>query len=239
MSHTVEHPYQTIVMDIEGTTTPISFVYDVLFPYASSALEAFLQANWAREDVQADIAQVKQDTAQEADAPQLGEPVTLAQALESLRWQMANDKKMTGLKSLQGKIWESGYESGQIKGAIFEDVPKMMRHWHDQGKRLYIYSSGSVHAQKLIFGYSEHGDLRPMLNGYFDTTTGPKKEAQSYATIAQVVGEDPAHMLFLTDNVDEAKAASQAGYHVVVMNRPGNPQPPAHPFAAREDFTTL
>jgi len=241
MSHpTLPQDYKFLLLDIEGTTTPISFVHDVLFPYAAQALEGYLSARWGEPALAPIIAQIKEDTAKEPQAPAMDDTPSLEQTLESLRWQMAHDKKMTGLKLLQGKLWRAGYESGQIQGALFDEVATVLGQKRAQGVRIFIYSSGSVEAQQLIFGYSVAGDLRPLLEGYFDTTTGPKKEAQSYIKIADYIGAAPEDILFATDNLDEAKAAHDAGLQVVVMDRPGNGElPQEHPFRELKSFERI
>lgn len=238
MSHPTQD-YKILLLDIEGTTTPISFVHDVLFPYAAQALEAYLSERWGDPTLAPIVAQIKEDTAQEPEAPAMDQPPSLEQTLANLRWQMANDKKMTGLKQLQGKIWRAGYESGQIKGALFDEVAQALNQKHEDGVRIFIYSSGSVEAQQLIFGHSVAGDLRPLLEGYFDTTTGPKKEAASYSKIAAQIGESPADILFATDNLDEAKAAHLARLQVVVMDRPGNGALSEHAFRQLQDFHSI
>ena len=228
--------YQAVVLDIEGTTTSISFVYDALFPFVRREVEAFLTASWDDAGVQADVDQIRQDT----DALLGGEPAIPANeagaeavragVLASLRAQMDRDLKATGLKGLQGRIWRHGYTSGELLGHVFEDVPAALRSWEAAGVPVYIYSSGSVAAQKLLFGHSVAGDLRPLLSGYFDTTTGPKKVAASYTAIAKAIGRAPAEILFATDSLQEAVAAREAGMQTVLSVRPGNAQVPAHDF---------
>ena len=228
-----------MLLDIEGTTTPISFVYDVLFPYAASALEDHLRQSWGQDAWRQDLDLLIAQASQDPSLPPLGPAPTLEHVLANLRWQMDHDIKSTGLKSIQGKIWERGYAQGQIQGALFEDVAPMMRAWRAQGRAIFIYSSGSVHAQQLLFGHSQAGDLRPMIDGYFDTTTGPKKSSDSYTAIAQRIGQDPAQVLFATDNLDEALAARAAGMRVALMRRPGNPEVPTHDVPEAIDFTSL
>lgn len=241
--------FDAVLLDIEGTTTPISFVYDTLFPYAAAALERFLERRWGDEDVERDVAaitaQAREDIAQGHDAPAIPAPGEVDEetrrdrVLDNLRWQMERDRKTTGLKSLQGKIWRDGYLSGELAGELFEDVPDALRAIHASGRPIRIYSSGSVEAQRLLFGHSTHGDLTPLLDGYHDTTTGPKKQAQSYRAIAQAMALEPGRILFATDNLDEAKAAREAGAQAVIMNRPGNHALPEHDFATLEDFTPI
>lgn len=208
-----------LLLDIEGTTTSISFVYDALFPYARARLAAFLEAHFSDPAVRADVARLGDGTATSA-----------ADAARAALALMDADVKDTGLKGLQGKIWAAGYASGALRGHVFSDVPEALRAFVARGTAIYIYSSGSVAAQKLLFGSSEAGDLTPLLSGYFDTTTGPKTEATSYQAIAAAVGVAPGDILFVTDNLREAEAAAAAGLQVAVSQRPGNPPLPEHDF---------
>lgn len=240
------HAFKALLLDIEGTTTPISFVYDTLFPYAREQLEAFLSANSSDEAVQADINaiadQAAADIAAGEDAPPVpkeGDEARLTGALTNLRWQMEHDKKTTGLKSLQGKIWRAGYEDGSLKGEVFDDVVPLLEWAQEAGIETRIYSSGSVPAQKLLFGFSTRGDLTTYLSGYYDTTTGSKKSHESYVIIAKDMGRTPGEILFATDNLQEAEAATQAGMQVVLMRRPGNPDVGEHPFFEADDFTGI
>jgi enolase-phosphatase E1 len=233
------HNYSAILLDIEGTTTSIRFVYEVLFPYAREHLSDFLTTHWDTPAVQADVAQVIQQVAADQSEgltpptiPSSAAPAVLrAAVVANLLWQMDLDRKTTGLKSLQGRIWRGGYESGAIQGHIYPDVPGALRGWADDGVPVFIYSSGSVAAQKLLFGHSEAGDLLPLLRGHFDTTIGDKKAADSYATIAAALGVAPDRIVFSTDSLAEAKAAHAAGLQVALSVRPGNPPlPDGHGF---------
>lgn len=231
------HPFDVVLLDIEGTTTPISFVYDVLFPYARKALEGHVHEHWA--SLSAVVEQIIADTEADEEIPTLRAPVTPQQVVDSLMWQMDHDKKTTGLKQLQGKIWRAGYVDGTIKGEVFDDVKDALDQWRERGVDIYIYSSGSVAAQKLLFGYSTAGDLTTALKGYFDTTTGPKKEAKSYTLIATTIGAPVSRICFATDNMDEARAAREAGMQVLVMTRPGNPVVDTQDFTSSGDFGLL
>ncbi len=235
-------PYDAVVLDIEGTTTPITFVYDALFPYAARALEGFIQAQWAQVEplLESLASQAREDAAQGLDAPQFDDTPSPAQVLANLRWQMQHDRKTTALKTLQGLIWREGYAQGQLRGALFEDVLPALRAWQDAKIPAYIYSSGSVEAQQLLFGHSVHGDLRPLLAGYFDTTTGPKREADSYRAIAQAIGCAPERVLFATDHPLEAEAAVAAGMQAALMTRPGNAAlPELAPAPTYDSFDAL
>lgn len=238
----------TKLLDIEGTTTSIAFVYDTLFPYARAKVGAFLSARWddpaVQEDVEALRSLAAEDAAAGREVPAIAPPdadvdTQIASATANVLAQMDTDRKTTALKSLQGKIWKDGYATGELRGHVFDDVAPALARWKDAGERIYIYSSGSVAAQKLLFGTSEAGDLMPWLDGYFDTTTGPKKEAASYAAIAEAVGDAPADVVFVTDNLNEAKAAHAAGMQVRLSVRPGNPPVEAHPFTEITSFDAI
>lgn len=217
-----------LLLDIEGTTTPISFVYDTLFPYAYERVERFLLDHFDAADVAADRIAL-------ADEEGIN-PDSLQDLVAAVRRQMDNDQKTTALKSLQGKIWLDGYEDGSLLGEVFDDVPRVMAEIKETGARVCIYSSGSVAAQKLLFRHSTAGDLTPMIDAYFDTTTGPKKVAKSYHAIAAALGAQPDEIVFCTDNLLEAKSAAHAGVHAVMLDRPGNPDPGEHDF---ETWPTL
>jgi len=198
-------PIQVVLLDIEGTTSSIAFVTETLFPYARQHLAGFVAAH--PNATAPLLAQV------EAQEP--GDPIATL-----LRW-IDEDRKATPLKTLQGMIWAQGYADGTLDGHVYADTPDALRRWKAQGRRIYIYSSGSIAAQKLIFGHSTAGDLTPLLSGYFDTTTGPKREAKSYARIAEVIGLQPAAILFVSDVAAEVEAARAAGMQAVLIDRAG------------------
>jgi enolase-phosphatase E1 len=236
-------------MDIEGTTTSISFVYDELFPYARNKVASFLEEHWGRAELSVPIHDFREQATVDRASGMEGvvtipdddaAPGAIRQALcESVYWQMDHDRKTTGLKALQGLIWVDGYRSGALKGHLFADVLPALKEFKAMGKELYIYSSGSISAQKLLFGYSMEGDLTPMLSGYFDTTTGPKKEKDSYVAIGKRLGVAIERVLFLTDNLDEAVAARAAGCRVSVSVRPGNHPLADNDFERITSFATL
>jgi len=215
---------RAILLDIEGTTTPVDFVYQVLFPYARRHLGAFLAARRGDDEVRADLARLRSgrdDDERAGLAPPAwgdGAEAEVAYAL----WLMDRDRKSTGLKSLQGRIWEAGYRSGELLSQVYDDVPRAFARWTSQGKTLAIFSSGSVLAQRLLFAHTTAGDLTGYLSAYFDTTTGPKKEAASYARIAAELGLPPASVIFLSDVTPELDAARQAGVRTALCVRPGN-----------------
>lgn len=197
---------RAVLTDIEGTTSSIGFVTDTLFPYARARIADYI-ASYA-EDVAPVLAAVPGDT--------------LADKVQNLlRW-MDEDAKVTPLKVLQGMIWADGYADGSLTGHVYPDVPAALARWKAAGIDLYVYSSGSVAAQKLIFGHSIAGDLTPMLSGYFDTTTGPKREAESYRKIAEALDLPPGDILFLTDVRAEADAAREAGLQALLIDRDGD-----------------
>jgi enolase-phosphatase E1 len=204
---------QAVITDIEGTTTSVSFVYDVLFPYAREHMAAYI-----RQHVQEDEVRVQLDTV----ASETGRSMTNEQAIEQLLAWMDEDRKITPLKTLQGLIWEEGYQLGRFKGHIYEDVPRSLRRWHDRGIALFVYSSGSVQAQKLLFANTCFGDLTPLFSGYFDTRIGGKRDAGSYERIIKQTGFRPQAMLFLSDIEQELEAAEQAGMHTMLLVRGGH-----------------
>lgn len=204
---------KAILTDIEGTTSAVSFVFDVLFPYAARHLPDFVRQNAGRTDVAEQIAAVRRDSNEpEADVERVIEIL--------LSW-IAEDRKATPLKALQGMVWAQGYQAGQLKGHVYPDAVEALQRWHAAGYQLFVYSSGSVQAQKLIFGCSEAGDLTPLFSGYFDTTSGPKREAQSYTNIQQAIGVEPGEILFLSDIVQELDAAQAAGLQTCGLAREG------------------
>ncbi len=210
------------LLDVEGTIAPVSLVSEVLFPFARTHLEGFLGQEAASAAVAADLALLAEENAAviEADAPRMaGGGLTEASAY--LNWLMARDRKSTALKSLQGKIWKSGFESGELKGTLFEDVPEALERWAARG-RVAIYSSGSAEAQRLLFRYSNFGDLTERIAGYFDTRVGPKTAQASYAAIAGALGVETGAMLFLSDVVRELDPARAAGCGTRLVIRAGN-----------------
>lgn len=219
-----------ILLDIEGTTTPISFVYDVLFPYAREHLDEFCARADEDESIAAAIKQLREEGTLESrvagrDMPEFGSGAPFA------RYLMDRDRKSTGLKMLQGLIWEKGYSDGSLHSEVFDDVPGALRAWRAAGIRLRIFSSGSVLAQKLLFGHTKHGDLREYFEAYHDTTTGPKRVADSYQAIAADFDLPVCEILFLSDVPEELDAAADAGMQTGLMVRPGNKpaDPGKHP----------
>ena len=194
---------QAIVTDIEGTTSSLSFVKDVLFPYARAHLADFVRQHQQDEAVR---------TLLEDVSTVVGAPLDIEQSIAQLVAWIDADQKITPLKSLQGLIWDAGYQQGDFKGHVYADAVQGLQQWHQQGLALYVYSSGSVQAQKLLFGYSEAGDLTSLFSGYFDTHIGGKREAVSYQRIADAIAVPPENIVFLSDIVEELDAARQAGF---------------------------
>lgn len=224
-----------VLLDIEGTTTAISFVTDVLFPYAAQAIPDFLAQRGGDPAVRAAAEAILADATAEERAL-AGHAAVVA----VVRRQMAGDVKATGLKALQGLVWQHGYESGAIKGHVYGDVPACFAAWKRTGRPVAIYSSGSVLAQRLLFAHSTAGDLTPAIAAYYDTTTGPKREAASYAAIAKAWGRAPASIVFGTDQPAEADAARAAGMQTVILMRPGNaPLPAGLAHAVHADLTRM
>lgn len=204
---------KAILTDIEGTTSAVSFVFDVLFPYAKQHLPGFVRQHAGEPDVAAQLQAVRNDSA-EPDA-------SVDRVIEILLQWIAEDRKATPLKALQGMVWQQGYQAGQLKGHVYPDAVEALKRWHQAGYALYVYSSGSIQAQKLIFGCSEAGDLSGLFSGYFDTTSGPKREAASYRSIASSIGHPAEAILFLSDIVEELDAAQQAGMATCALVRDG------------------
>ena len=201
---------RTILTDIEGTTSSISFVKDVLFPYARRALPGFVRAAGKQPEVRRWLDQVALEEGGLCDD---------AMIVEVLQGWIDQDRKHTALMALQGMIWQSGYAGGDYRAHVYPDAAEALQRWHADGAPLYVYSSGSVPAQQLFFGHSEAGDLRPIISGWFDTEIGGKREADSYRRIAQAIGDAPNEILFLSDVVEELDAAREAGLHTVLLDR--------------------
>ena len=224
---------RAILTDIEGTTSSIAFVKDVLFPYARAHLPEFVET---RRDDPA-VARWLDATAREAG---IDDSHSRRVVDTLLRW-IDEDRKATPLKALQGMIWKTGYEAGDYKAHIYPEVPAKLRAWKAQGLKLYVYSSGSVPAQKLFFGHTEAGDLATLFDGWFDTEIGGKRERGSYLRIAETIGLAPPAILFLSDIGAELEAAHGAGMQVIQLCRPPEhcPEAGAHPCVADFDAITI
>lgn len=221
---------RAILTDIEGTTSSIRFVHEVLFPYAREHLAGFVRSHQHQPEVAEQLRAVSREVGSELD--------TEAAIAQLLAW-IAEDKKITPLKALQGMIWESGYKQGDFTGHVYADAVRGLRHWHEAGIKLYVYSSGSVRAQQLLFGYSDMGDLTPLFSGYFDTRIGNKREVAAYRAISDELGLDAAEILFLSDIKDELDAAQEAGMQTgwLVREAEGLDPDAAHPQV--KDFSAI
>lgn len=214
---------RAVVTDIEGTTSSISFVKDVLFPFARQHLPEFVAAH-AQEPVVRGVLDEVCDIA----GQKLSDEAVIAQ----LQCWIDEDRKISPLKTLQGLIWQEGYEQGAFYGHIYSDALAQLQIWKSQGIDLFIYSSGSVHAQKLLFGHTEFGDLTPLFSGYFDTRVGAKRDAASYQKISEQIGAAPADILFLSDVEGELDAAAATGMATMQVVRPGTIPSKLHSIAA-------
>jgi enolase-phosphatase E1 len=221
----IEFRGRGILLDIEGTTSSVSFVYDVMFPFVRRELDGYLDSNWDAPSLMQACDSLATD-AGFTNRHSWWEDRNGAASREMVRFEvirlMDGDIKATGLKQLQGLIWRSGFESGELKAHLYPDVEPAVRKWTQADKDVRIYSSGSVQAQKLFFGHTEVGDLLPLLSGHYDTTTGGKKEASSYRTIACEFGIPAAEILFLSDVTAELDAAGETGMQTGLCVRPGN-----------------
>jgi enolase-phosphatase E1 len=204
---------QAVLTDIEGTTTSISFVHDVLFPYAKSRMPAYLKTHQDNAEVRRILAEVRGLAEIEEDG--------LEPCIRALSLWMEQDRKITPLKFLQGMVWQEGYERGDFYGHIYKDAYEKLLQWKNQGIRLYVYSSGSVLAQKLLFSHTEYGDLTPLFSDHFDTRIGGKKERASYVAIADLLGLPVQEVLFLSDSLEELDAARAAGMQTILLCRNG------------------
>lgn len=231
-----------ILLDIEGTTTSVDYVFSVLFPFAQDNVAAFLQSHHDSPSVEADLQLLRQeyeaDRTQGISIPEWDDNITTG-VVPYIRYLINVDRKSTGLKSLQGKIWEQGYRDGTLRAHIFSDVKPAFERWTKAGKQLFIFSSGSVLAQQLLFRHTEVGDLTGFLSGYFDTATGAKKEADSYRKIAQTIGLPPESILFISDVTDELRAAQSAGMQTLLSVRPGNHSSDSQGFEVVTSFDTV
>jgi len=238
------------LLDVEGTIAPLSLTTEVLFPYARRYFALFLERGRNDENVRADLVLLEAENRAETDEgvprlPAIASPADTAHprfrldAMMYLMWLMDRDRKSTALKRLQGKIWKAGFERGELKGTLFDDVSDALRRW-SKDARVAIYSSGSVDAQKLFFRYSSHGDLSALVAGYFDTRSGPKGESASYAAIAAAMQVAPADMLFFSDSLRELDAARAARCATRLVVRPGNaPVENANGHGVVESFAGL
>ncbi len=235
--------YSVCLFDIEGTTTPISFVHEILFPYSKDKISDFIfNGKLDPKIIKELITENRQDIAEGFfSAPILGSDhiVNLQVLVSYLQYLIRVDRKSKPLKEIQGSIWKIGYEKGELQSIIFADVPDFFSRLEERKIRIAIYSSGSVEAQKYIFKHSNFGDIGKYISSYFDTNVGGKRESESYLEIARKLGSNPNRILFFTDIKEEADACTLAGSSVFLMSRPGNHRQPAHNYPVLHDFTTL
>lgn len=232
-----------VLLDIEGTTSSVSFVYDVMFPFVRRELTRYFQSHWQSQDFIAAREQIARDAGHASwSAWSSGANKEAGQQLlrDHVLKLMDRDAKVTGLKQLQGLIWDAGFKSGELKAHVYDDVRPALRGWRDSGLDLCIYSSGSIAAQKLFFGHTVAGNLLPLLRGHYDTTTGPKREPASYTAILKDLKLEASQVLFLSDVVAELDAARAAGLHTALVLRPGNaPAPSEQPHREIRSFSEL
>lgn len=220
---------KTIVTDIEGTTSSLSFVHDVLFPYAREHMAKFVRCHAEAPAVVSLLNDVRLEA---------GEDLSIDGIIKQLLDWIAQDKKITPLKALQGMIWEAGYKEGNFTGHVYDDAVEYLRKWHAQGIRLYVFSSGSVKAQQMLFGFSDAGDLTPLFSGYFDTSIGSKRETSAYQTIVSEIGLPATEVLFLSDIREELDAAKTAAMQTVWLVRDNEPDATAAHYQAK-DFSQV
>ena len=247
-----------LLLDIEGTTTSVDFVYQTLFPYARNYLRKFLERHFGSEELRADIERLRQEHAEDCnkasnnvstgssnqDTPPAwpGKPGEFQRELEIksiaayMEWLMDRDRKSTGLKSLQGKIWEAGYRTGELRSHIYPDVLPAFMRWRRKHKDICIYSSGSIQAQKLLFEHTIDGDLRSFIRTYFDTTTGVKNHPASYMRIAQSLAVAISAVLFISDSIAEVDAAKLGGMTALLCARSGTSNSVVHGHAVIRTF---
>lgn len=216
-----------ILVDIEGTTTPVDFVYKTLFPYASANIESFLRGHFREKEIMSLVEQLHRQYKNDKEEEKLQLPPwiddngesQLRSAVAYCQWLISKDIKHTALKSLQGKIWEEGYNMGELRGIVYRDVPPAFKRWSEQKRQICIYSSGSVLAQQLLFRTVASGDLTAYIAAFFDTRVGAKPQSESYRKIAESLACNPCNVLFISDTMKEVKAALEAGMQAILCNR--------------------
>jgi len=236
-------PVRMVVLDIEGTVSPLAFVHEVLFPFARRELAGFLVRHRDSPAVHRALEQIALDAGQPphlaGNPPDLAVDAVRAGWVTHIQGLMDLDAKQTGLKGLQGLIWDEGYRSVELKTVLFDDAVEAIRAWHHAGVRLRIYSSGSIAAQRLFFAHAVRGDLTGCLEGYHDTTTGPKRAVASYRAIADAAGLPASEILFLSDVTEELDAALEAGCRTAWVVRPGNKPGQTDRHPAIEGFAEI
>ncbi len=232
----------SVLLDIEGTTSSIRFVYEEMFPYVRRHLEAYLENHWEEEALNRALDLMARDLSF-PDRHRWLESLDSMSARkriiqQTLSW-MDHDAKLTGLKALQGLIWEEAFVGGHLRAHVYDDVPEALRSWNEAGLDLRVYSSGSVHAQRLFFSHTIYGDLLSFFQGHYDTAVGNKRDVDSYRRIAQDVAVDASKIVFISDVCAELDAARKAGLKTVLCRRPGNADPGRHDHPEIESFREL
>ncbi len=214
-----------VLLDIEGTTSSIDFVHEVMFPYARKRVPEFVASNWGSSELDQCLELLAKDLGESSVESWLdGNDAKANQqiVIDAVVSMIDNDVKATGLKQLQGTIWKSGFHSGEMVAHLYDDTAPALKRWKDAGLDLRIYSSGSIAAQKLFFAHCVAGDLLHLFSAHYDTTTGPKKEAESYRKIVSDIGVDANRIVFVSDVPAELDAATETGMQAVLSIRPGN-----------------
>jgi enolase-phosphatase E1 len=228
------------IFDIEGTTTPISFVHEVLFPYSAKNMENFLDENSLESEIILELSEENKADIKsklfEKEILSSDDTIDKKNLLEYLLFLIVKDRKSKPLKTIQGRIWKMGYERSELKSILFPDVKEFFQQLDIRNIKIYIYSSGSIEAQKLIFKYSNYGDLTEYITDYFDTKIGAKRESSSYASILKAIDIDPKYVAFYTDIKEEADAATQNKIKCFIMKRPGNSPQIMHAYEKIESF---
>ena len=232
---------QAYLLDIEGTTTPVTFVAETLFPFARKRLREFLEAHARDPQLEAQLQALEREHAHETaeKPPSWDSSDRISSACAHLEWLMDRDRKTTPLKALQGMIWEDGYRSGALVAPVYDDVPPAFKRWRAANHEIAIFSSGSVLAQKLLFAHTNAGNLTSFISAYFDTTTGPKKEPESYRTIAATMATPPQQVLFVSDISAELDAALAADMRTALCIRPGVAEPASGQHERVRSFAEL
>ena len=232
-AHLRSESLRGLLLDVEGTTTPVDFVYGTLFPYVRAHVREFFSPHAEDREIRSDIERLRleqqEDLSSDNHPPEWRPDSVVDSAAAYVSWLMDQDRKSTALKTIQGKIWNAGYRDGQLHGEVFDDVRPSFERWTQDGFEIRIFSSGSVLAQQLLFRHSTAGDLTRFISGYFDTTTGAKTFQASYVEIASAFGLPPAAILFVSDSIEELAPAFSAGYRVLLSLRPGNQPIPGGP----------
>ena len=243
VTSSLDHGVHTVLLDIEGTTTPIDFVFKVLFPYARSHTAQFFERHGSSPEVLEDLSGLwrehLQDTDQGFSPPVLTNPNEPVSFVPYIDWLIESDRKSTPLKSLQGKIWAEGYASGELRSQVLDDVPPALKRWYAQNRTVAIFSLGSVLAQKLLFAHTTAGDLTKFLSAYFDTTIGTKTDPASYVRIARTLELLPTEIVFISDVVSELNGAQAAGFHTLLCIRPGNHPQPQNAYNTIQTFDDI